>query len=307
VALNLAEQCWRPEIEKNSGAVDSCLPSWWLHRRRLDGYRESRRCDGGVQVHGTRPEDGCRRWAYLPKPQSTGGTAVSHRSYPQAKSYYLAGLSSHRWRKSQRRWRESWRRSVVGGEHSTLASWSLAGYCTMAKPIQGAWQLKFRANFLSIFYGILPKDLHQSCRATNSFTSTIGSELSWALDQGWILVQRWLCYTVSVKFRVQSAWHPDFRLNYLQFLHNDLAYTLKQNCSPIIELQNWCGALRWILTDLKAIELQSWAYNTDFRLSQKSSNVALLQLSPKLRVQVANLHDCEPYNLKHLTLLVFTL
>jgi hypothetical protein len=32
-----------------------------------------------------------------------------------------------------------------------------------------------------------------------------------------------------------------------------------------------------------------------------------LQLSPKLRVQVANLHNCEPHNIKHLTLLVFAL
>jgi hypothetical protein len=35
--------------------------------------------------------------------------------------------------------------------------------------------------------------------------------------------------------------------------------------------------------------------------------MALLKLSPKLRVQVANIHNCEPPNLKHLTLLVFAL
>jgi hypothetical protein len=108
-----------------------------------------------------------RRWELSDRPTSWGGMAVSHRSHLQAHSFYLAALSGHRQRESQRRWRESRRRSVVGSEHSTLASWSLAGYCTMAKPIQGAWQLKFRANSLSIFYGILPKDLHQSCRATN--------------------------------------------------------------------------------------------------------------------------------------------
>jgi hypothetical protein len=52
--------------------MNSCLPSWRLHRRRLDGYRESRRRDGGTRARGARPEDGCRRWAYLLKPQSTG-------------------------------------------------------------------------------------------------------------------------------------------------------------------------------------------------------------------------------------------
>jgi hypothetical protein len=95
---------------------------WQSLRRAMESRKGSRRCGGGTQARGTRPEDGGHRRAYLPKPQSTGGTAVSHQSYPQAKSYYLAGLSGHWWRKSQRRWCESRRRSVVGGEHSTLAS-----------------------------------------------------------------------------------------------------------------------------------------------------------------------------------------
>jgi hypothetical protein len=32
-----------------------------------------------------------------------------------------------------------------------------------------------------------------------------------------------------------------------------------------------------------------------------------LQISPKLKVEVANLHNCEPYNLRHLTFMVFAL
>jgi hypothetical protein len=36
-----------------------------------------------------------------------GGTAVSHRSHLQAHSFYLAALSCHRRRESQRRWHES--------------------------------------------------------------------------------------------------------------------------------------------------------------------------------------------------------
>jgi hypothetical protein len=151
VALNLAEQCWRPEIEKNSSAVDSCLPSWRLHRRRLDGYRESR---------GTRPEDGCRRRAYLPKPQSTGGTVVSHRSHLQAHSFYLAALSGHRRRESQWRWRESRRRSVIGGESSALAAWSNSGYCTIASSHQCTWQSMFNSNFLQIYCGDWFNSLH---------------------------------------------------------------------------------------------------------------------------------------------------
>jgi hypothetical protein len=44
-----------------------------------------------------------------------------------------------------------------------------------------------------------------------------------------------------------------------------------------------------------------------FRLNQKSSSVALLQISPNLKVWVANLHNCEPYDLRHLIIMVFAL
>ena len=36
MVINSVEQRWRAEEKKNSGAVDSCLPSWRLHRRRLE-------------------------------------------------------------------------------------------------------------------------------------------------------------------------------------------------------------------------------------------------------------------------------
>jgi hypothetical protein len=53
-----------------------------------------------------------------------GGTAMSHRSYSQAHGFYLAALSGHRRRESQRRWCESRRRSVVGGERLKLIFFS---------------------------------------------------------------------------------------------------------------------------------------------------------------------------------------
>jgi hypothetical protein len=62
-------------------------------------------------------------------------------------------------------------------------------------------------------------------------------------------------------------WPSDFELVFLQFLYNNHRRCLHQSCSPIIGLQNLCGDLGQILTDLKVNKLQSWAYNTDFRLS----------------------------------------
>jgi hypothetical protein len=49
--------------------------------------------------------------------------------------------------------------------------------------------------------------------------------------------------TVRPKFSFQTAWHPIFGCNYLQILHNNHAYTLKQSYYPLIGLQYWCGDL----------------------------------------------------------------
>jgi hypothetical protein len=168
---------------------------------------------------------------------------------------------------SRRRWHESrWR---IGRRRWGCRTGDLIHSVTVPWRTPFSWpdSLSSGPIFSQFPMASYPKICIKVVELQTSYTSAIGIELSWALDPGWILVQRWLCYIVSLKFRVQSAWQPDFRLNYLQFFHNNLAYTLKQNCSPMLGLQIWCGALRWILTDLKVIKLQSWAYNPDFRLS----------------------------------------
>jgi hypothetical protein len=62
-----------------------------------------------------------------------------------------------------------------------------------------------------------------------------------------------------------SDWQPDFRPNYLPFLLNNYAYTLKQSCSPLLGLQVWCGDLGQEPYNLEVTKLQSWADNTDFQ------------------------------------------
>jgi hypothetical protein len=115
--------------------VNSCPMPWQSLRRWTEDYNGSRRSGGGARVRGAKPCDGCHRRAYLLMPQSKGGTMVSHRSHLQANSYYLATLSGHRWRKSQRRRHESRRRSsAVRWAVALIQSW----YCTMAKDLQSA-------------------------------------------------------------------------------------------------------------------------------------------------------------------------
>jgi hypothetical protein len=53
VVINSAEPCWRPELKRNVGAVNSCPPSWQPPRRRWDGYRESWRRGGKAWTRGT--------------------------------------------------------------------------------------------------------------------------------------------------------------------------------------------------------------------------------------------------------------
>jgi hypothetical protein len=95
VALNLVGQSWRPETGKDHGAVSSCPQSWRAHRRRFDGCKESRRRDSGVRICGTRARGGGSPASISAQAAEQGATTVSHRSYPQSSSYYLADLSSY--------------------------------------------------------------------------------------------------------------------------------------------------------------------------------------------------------------------
>jgi hypothetical protein len=112
--------------------VLSVRSPWLASLRWTEDYSGSQRSSGGARVRGTKPCDDCHRRAYLLRPQSKGGTAVSHRSHLQANSYYLAALSGHRWRKSQRRRHESRRRSsAVRCAVALIQSW----YYRMAKDL----------------------------------------------------------------------------------------------------------------------------------------------------------------------------
>jgi hypothetical protein len=98
------------------------------------------------------------------------------------------------------------------------------------------------------------------------YNSTIGVELIWALDWGWIHTQIWLCYTENLNLRMEPDWQPNFRLNYLHYFLNNYAHTLKQSCSPMIGLQFWCGDLGQKPYGLKVTKLKSWAHNTVFQI-----------------------------------------
>jgi hypothetical protein len=60
-------------------------------RARVSRGDAVERCRHAAQDRAT----AVHRRAYLLKPQSKGATTVSHRSYPQPSSYYLADLSSY--------------------------------------------------------------------------------------------------------------------------------------------------------------------------------------------------------------------
>jgi hypothetical protein len=125
----------RSEEGRSQACVNSCPMLWQSLRRWTEDYSGSRRSGGGARVRGAKPGNGCHRRAYLLRPQSKGGTTVSHRSHLQANSYYLATLSGHWWRKSQRRRHESrWRSSTVRCGVALIQSW----YYTMAKDLQSA-------------------------------------------------------------------------------------------------------------------------------------------------------------------------
>jgi hypothetical protein len=69
---NLTEQCWRPEVKKNLGAVNSWQMAWRASRRRWDSLEESRWCGGKAKPRGTCPGGGGHRRGNPRKPQSKG-------------------------------------------------------------------------------------------------------------------------------------------------------------------------------------------------------------------------------------------
>jgi hypothetical protein len=173
--------------------------------------------------------------------------------------------SGWRWHESRRRDRQRW--GLCAG---SLIQFS---YCTMANGIQLAWQTDLKLDFLLFLFGNPSEALQQNC-------STIYHlHLCFSIPRQILtgLWSKWLTNLVlghcHSEIQTSTAWQPIFGSSFLQFLLNNYSYTLKQSCSPFIELQSWCGALRWILTDLNVIKLQGWAYNTDFRLSINPNGV----------------------------------
>jgi hypothetical protein len=65
----LAMKCWRPERGRITGAVDSWQQPWQSFRRSTESHNGSRRCGGGTQARGTRPEGGGHRRAYRVPPR----------------------------------------------------------------------------------------------------------------------------------------------------------------------------------------------------------------------------------------------
>ena len=177
----------------------------------------------------------------------------------------------------------------------------------MAIAIQSSWQTMFNLNFLQICCGNRFNSLYQVYRPivhlqlchgayhkiVTKFYSKSGSKFTPS--------------HCSWKFSSGRDWQPDFELNYLSNTLNNYAYHLKQSCSPLIDLQIWCGDLGQNLLCLEVTRSQRWAQYTEIRLSQKSSNVTLLQISPKSNIWLTSPHICEPNDLRYLFNLVFAL
>jgi hypothetical protein len=66
VASEFGEDARRPEVEKTTGAVDSCPQSWQLLRRATESEGKSRRCGGKREPCGAWPGGGGHRRGDLP-------------------------------------------------------------------------------------------------------------------------------------------------------------------------------------------------------------------------------------------------
>jgi hypothetical protein len=139
------------------------------------------------------------------------------------------------------------------------------GYCTIRVPIQSPDSHSLEPNFSKVSLVTHSTLCSKVSELQTSYNSTIGIGLIWALDQGLIQPQRWLCYTENLNFRVKPAWQSNFRLYYLQYFLNNNAHILKQSCSPMLGLQVWCGDLGQNLFCLKVTRSQRWPQYTEIQ------------------------------------------
>jgi hypothetical protein len=86
VAGNWDDDARRSEGQGVTGAAAGCLAPWQLLWRATESHKGSRRHGGNTRVRGTRPEDGGSSASLSAQAAKQGGTTVSHRSHPQAKS-----------------------------------------------------------------------------------------------------------------------------------------------------------------------------------------------------------------------------
>jgi hypothetical protein len=129
-------------------------------------------------------------------------------------------------------------------------------------------QSKIRATFLLISCDnpIIP--LHQSYSPINQLQSCYGDHAQTCVGSCSNLGSKIASSYCQTRFSLQTAWQPIFGCIFLHIFHNNSVASLKQSCSPLIYIQNWCGDLGQNPYGLKVTRPQSWANITNFRLKQ---------------------------------------
>jgi hypothetical protein len=165
---NLTEQCWRSELEKNVGAVNTYLSRWQAHRRWWDCSRESRWCNGAVRTRGGQRRGHVggeqlypRRWARGGVPRLAGMASSS----PAAGIFTELCLSDGHGARITASGNQ--RRRATGGEGSRAGILIWFRLLYHQSDHQTTWQSKFRFSFLSNLHGNRSKSLQQYCSAIN--------------------------------------------------------------------------------------------------------------------------------------------
>jgi hypothetical protein len=129
--------------------------------------------------------------------------------------------------------------TVISGE----VPWSWSGYCTIAQLHQSVWQSRFGVDLLPILCSDRTNSLYQSYSLINQLSLCYMVHPQKVTKSYPKSNTKFIQSHCHWKFRLKMTWQPDFGSDYLQFLHNNYAYTIKQSCSPLIGLQIWCGDL----------------------------------------------------------------
>jgi hypothetical protein len=197
------------------------LLPWKSLRWSTESYNGSRWCGGDTRARGARLAGDRRRWTYLRRPQDKGvrrTSSVFESELIQCPDLYLViviPLPANTDRSDD----VNHGVKIVGGEGGCIGY--LLQLLYHGIHLRLTWQSNLKLDFLLNSLGNQSKALQQSCSLTYHLHLCYSIPKQILTRSCWELSSKSAQTYWQSKFRLQTAWKPNFGCIYLQILHNN--------------------------------------------------------------------------------------